>query len=87
MQVIAQIASLSSNITLADEAQVMAARRAYDALPSLEQKSLVTNYDRLTNAENTILYLKSQLNPVNPDPVDPGDSRLQQCFFWCSRGC
>ncbi len=74
LQVIAQIASLSSNITLADEAQVMAARRAYDALPSLEQKSLVTNYDRLTNAENTILYLKSQLNPVNPDPVDPGDT-------------
>lgn len=74
LQVIAQIAALSSNITLEHEAQVEAARRAYDALPSLEQKSLVSNYDRLTNAESIITYLKEQLNVDGPGIEPPGDT-------------
>ena len=59
--VISAIAALpdSINITLANEAAVVAARTAYDALNQLQQ-TLVTNYDRLTSAENTISYLKGQ---------------------------
>ena len=64
LQVIKMIADLKagSDITLADEAAVEAARRAYDALPNLDQKALVTNYSRLTNAESTIEYLKSRVD-------------------------
>lgn len=72
-QVIEMIANLPKNVTLADEAAVVAARAAYDKIPSLEQKALVTNLSTLTDAESTITYLKnrddqSQDPPVVPDP-------------------
>jgi hypothetical protein len=56
--VIDLISALPKNITLADEAKVIAAREAYDRLPSIEQQSLVTNYETLTKAESLIEYLK-----------------------------
>lgn len=72
LQVIALIAALNSSITLDDEEAVAAARRAYEALPNLEQKALVSNYTKLTSAENTIEYLK-QNNKPNVDPPKPDD--------------
>ena len=58
LDVIDLINALPKNITLADEAKVIAAREAYDRLPSIEQQSLVTNYETLTKAESLIEYLK-----------------------------
>ncbi len=60
LDVIDLINALPKNITLADEAKVIAAREAYDRLPSIEQQSLVTNYETLTKAESLIEYLKLQ---------------------------
>ena len=65
LRVIAMIASLG-RITLEKEGDVIAARRAYDALPNLEQKALVENYSTLTSAERTIEYLKSMLEDPEP---------------------
>lgn len=75
LAVIALIASLNNSISLKDEAAVEEARRAYDALPNLEQKALVTNYTKLTNAESMIIYLKQQGQgkpgpAVEPEPIE-----------------
>lgn len=70
LRVIAMIEALNSSITLDDEAAVAAVRRAYDALPGLEQQALVSNYSKLTNAESTIEYLK--LRNQQPEiPTEP----------------
>ena len=75
LDVISTIADLPDaiNVTLAHEDAVVAARAAYDALSQLQQ-TLVTNYDRLTAAENTIAYLKGNQEPTGPDiPVTPDE--------------
>ena len=60
LAVIRLIAALPASITLAQEELVKAARVAYDAIPSVEQKALVTNYSVLQSAESMIEYLKSR---------------------------
>ncbi len=62
VEVIGLIGALPSSLTLSDEAQVVAARTAYDAL-ELEQQALVSNYSSLQNAENVIKYLKQRQSP------------------------
>lgn len=57
--VIAQIAKLPANITLADEVAVNAARAAYNALSATEQAKVV-NYSTLTAAEAKIAELKGE---------------------------
>ena len=56
-RVIALINSLNSNITLADKDAVVKARDAYNAL-SEKAKALVTNLDKLTDAEEEITKLE-----------------------------
>lgn len=70
--VIKAIAALPSNITLEDEAAVVAARELYNKITSNEQLALITNYSDLTSAESTIRFLKGEQDPdpVKPDP-DP----------------
>ena len=58
VRVLGLIAGLDKEITLDDESAVVAARKAYDALPSLEQKALVTNLSILEKAESRIKILK-----------------------------
>lgn len=58
-KVIKMINDLPSRITLNDQAAVEAARAAYDALTSA-QKNLVTNYERLQDAEAAIAQLKAE---------------------------
>lgn len=71
LDAIAAIAALPDYITLADEDKVIAARAVYDMIPLLEQKALVTNYDKLTSAENTIIFLKSDgESPIDPPPQE-----------------
>ena len=77
LNVIALIAKLPSNITLSAEAMVVEARKAYDAIGSLDQKALVSNYETLKNAESLISYLKNKQPVVVPDnPIvdNPSDS-------------
>lgn len=57
--VIAIINALPSNITLNDKQAVSNARNAYNAL-TLDQKKLVTNYDRLVKAETAITQLEER---------------------------
>ncbi len=74
LNVIAIINALPASINLSCEAQVVAARNAYESITSLEQKALVSNYTKLTSAENTIQYLKNRDNPDEPDNPDMPDN-------------
>lgn len=56
--VIEMINALNKTITLDDEAAVVAARNAYNSLPSVQQQALVSNYRVLTEAESVIEFLK-----------------------------
>jgi hypothetical protein len=58
LDAIAAINALPDLVSLDNEAAVEAARAAYDLIATTEQQALVTNYDKLTSAENTIEYLK-----------------------------
>ena len=75
IEVIGLIGALPSNLTLADEAQVVGARKAYNAL-ILEQQALVSNYASLQNAENIIEYLKQRQNPS--DSSDSGSESTSE---------
>lgn len=82
LEVIAMIAQLpdASAVTLADEANITAARQAYDAITSVEQKALVTNYSRLTDAESIIEYLKQ--GNTDPTPETPSETPSAVATFF-----
>ena len=67
--VIAMIDALPVSLTLNDESAVVAAREAYDNLPSVEQQALVHNADKLFSAEQTIEYLKNREKPDDPPVI------------------
>ncbi len=67
---------MPENIKLSDEDAVVAARTAYDALPSTEQQALVSNYSTLVQAERLIVYLKGEL------PVTPATEEGDGLSFW-----
>jgi hypothetical protein len=73
LKVIAMIEALPemTMITLADEAAIVAARAAFEQIPSLEQRALVTNLSKLESAEDMLIYLKP--SPDTPDD-DSSDS-------------
>ncbi|MBE7077214.1 MAG: hypothetical protein E7377_00760 [Clostridiales bacterium] len=77
ISVISLINSLPEEISLSDEAAILAARAAYDKIMTLEQKSLVGNYNKLTSAESTLEYLKSRVetpdDPETPPAETPDD--------------
>lgn len=58
----------------------MAARQAYDAITSEEQKALVTNYTRLTDAESILEYLKQ--SNTDPTPEIPSDTTSSVATFF-----
>lgn len=71
------IAALPDFITLDHEAQVVAAREAYDKIALVEQQALVTNIGKLTDAEATIDFLKNlpDDNPkTDPEPEPVKDN-------------
>jgi hypothetical protein len=67
--VIALIDALPSTITLSNENDIIAARLAYDSIPSVEQQALVTNYSVLVDAETKLEYLKYK-NSTNETPIE-----------------
>jgi hypothetical protein len=48
---------------LSNENDIIAARLAYDSIPSVEQQALVTNYSVLVDAETKLEYLKYKNTP------------------------
>lgn len=85
LRVIALISAIPADITLDSETAIVAARTAYDALPSVEQKALVENYNGqnyyslLTKAEGLLEYLKLSSQTPNeeaPAPVDKEQSKF-----------
>ncbi len=70
------IDKLPETVSLDDRAAVEAARAAYDAISTLEQRALVTNYQKLTEAEARIEKLLTLENgeqtepPVDEEPKD-----------------
>jgi hypothetical protein len=82
LNVIAMIENLPANIKLTDEEVVVAARKAYDQIPELEQKALVTNLSKLTSAESTIKYLK-----LREEGNDTSDSTSESSSGKSKKGC
>ena len=70
---IAAINAIPDSVKLSDKATVEAARRAYDLIASHEQRALVSNYTRLSQAESRISDLEYLQNGEGtPDtPTEP----------------
>ncbi len=68
---IAAINRLPEVVNLSDKALVVAAREAYDQISSLVQRSLVTNYAKLTKAEKRITDLEFMNADNQPEPEQP----------------
>ena len=62
------IEKLPETVSLDDRAAVEAARAAYDAISTLEQRALVTNYQKLTEAEARIEKLLTLENGETTEP-------------------
>ncbi len=62
------IEKLPETVSLDDRAAVEAARAAYDAISTIEQRALVTNYQKLTEAEARIEKLLTLENTENTEP-------------------
>ncbi len=65
---IALIDKLPETVSLDDRADVEAARAAYDAISTIEQRALVTNYQKLTEAEARIEKLLTLETPETTEP-------------------
>ena len=72
---IALIDSLPETVSLDDRALVEQARAAYDAISTIEQRALVTNYQKLTEAEDRIEKLLTLENPEDTTPPDDGEEK------------
>ncbi len=77
------IERIPDEVTLSDEALVIAAREAYDRITSPLQQALVTNYDKLRRAETLIEAFKGVDNedeteaPTEPDDENAGNDGMQ----------
>ena len=83
LEAIAAINNLPDNIRLTDKALVEAARAAYDRIATLEQRSLVSNYTKLTQAEKRISDLEYLNNGEDqtPDDGNEGDDNVEKPKF------
>ncbi len=72
VEAIEAIDRIPDEVTLADEALVIAAREAYDRVTSPLQQALVTNYDKLRRAETLLEALKDAgKEDVTEEPTEP----------------
>jgi len=73
LKVIALIAALPTDITLEDKQVIIAAREAFEAIGSFDQKALVSNLSKLTAAEAMIEYLEYEQKGEEPvvEPEKP----------------
>ena len=72
------INKLPEKVALSDKAAVIAARALYDKIATYEQRALVTNYQKLTDAEKRIKDLEYLENQNNGD--DSGDEAEPEEF-------
>ena len=68
LAVIDKISLIPEIITLSSESVIVEARKAYNAITSLEQKALISNADKLDKAEKMLANLKSQPSTDTPPP-------------------
>ncbi len=71
------IKALPDTVSLSDKASVEAARAAYNLISTTEQKALVTNYNKLTQAEKRISdleYLANEQEPTEEPSEEPGNN-------------
>ena len=66
LKAIAAIRLIPDKVTLSDADLVAAAREAYDLIATMEQKALVTEYDKLVQAEKRIKVLLEMENEELP---------------------
>ena len=73
------INAIPENVTLADKAIVEAARAAYDKIATMEQRALVTEYNKLVQAEKRIKALEDDMmsDPLPEDPADEGEPPVE----------
>ena len=64
---------LPETVSLADKALVAEARTLFDLISTLEQKALVTNQAKLTQAEKRIADLEFLQNEQAPQPTEPAE--------------
>lgn len=72
---------LPATVTLNDKAAVELARALYNKVSSNEQKALVTNYQKLTDAERMISDLEYLANQGTPAP-EPDDTTEPEGMPW-----
>ncbi len=75
------IKALPDTVRLSDKPLVEAARAAYDLISTLEQKALVTNYSKLTQAEKRIAdleYLDADTPPAETPPTVVPPAKVPQ---------
>jgi len=83
LNVIAMIESIPEQLSLSDEALIVSIRKAYNDLGLASQQALVTNYEKLTNAESTINYLKiNQSGSSGNDSGSDGNNGENTSSTW-----
>jgi hypothetical protein len=84
----ALISLLPKNVTLQDEAKIVEARQAFDAIASYGQKELVDNLKMLEDAESALAYLKRQQEQQKPvEPETPPTSSSSSSLTEAESGC
>lgn len=84
----ALISLLPKNVTLQDEAKIVEARQAFDAIASYGQKELVDNLKMLEDAESALAYLKRQQEQQKPvEPETPPTSSSSSSSTETESGC
>ena len=79
IEIIAQLPD-AMEVTLSHEEQIVAARNAYEQL-TVEQKALVENYSRLTDAEGTLEYIKPAPVVEPTESTEPEMNFMQKHFY------
>ena len=64
---------LPDTVSLSDKALVVEARALFDLISTLEQKALVTNQSKLTQAEKRIADLEFLQNEQATEPTEPSE--------------
>ncbi len=74
LAVIAAIKAIPERVSYEQRELVEAARARYDKIPTLSQKALVSNYSDLITAEQRIVSLTPQEEPVEETPEQPKET-------------
>jgi hypothetical protein len=79
LQAIAAIKLIPDKISVNDKAVILAARAAYDKIATMEQQALVTEYNKLVQAEKRLKALEDDLanDPSIENPSNEGETPVE----------